>query len=292
MPASSASGIATSATRQPSPAGTRNVRPRTVWRESGERSKRYQRTVPIPVAPDLYGVSSPPVLPPCLASLNFADPALGSDDVLAARVVSAARGARVLVLGGSRPRLLTALAGGGCDVVVVDSSRTELRRTREVIGATESILLLADDPREPTLPGGADVALVTSAAWRAVVLPTDRRHVLRGIAGVLRPGGRLFVEIERIPQQLPGAPSRMPTANAETMWWRDGTEPDGLFSVRVDGDEGVEVTFSAFTLEAALGELSDSGFATPEVLDPQADDLPAVDAPYVWVCARLQADDR
>jgi len=232
------------------------------------------------------------VLPPCLASLNFADPALGSDDVLAARVVAAAPGARVLVLGGSRPRLLTALAGGGCDVAVVDSSRTELRRTRAVIGATESILLLADDPREPTLPGGADVALVTSAAWRAVVLPTDRRHVLRGIASTLRPGGRLFVEIERIPQQLPSAPSRMPTGNAETMWWRDGAEPDGLFSVRVEDDAGVEVVFSAFTLESALGEIADSGFETPEVVDLQGDGPPTGDAPYAWVCARLQADDR
>jgi len=244
--------------------------------------------------------------------MTFADAALGSDDALAARIASTenASGTRILVLGGSRPTLLTDLAERGFEVIALDSSRTALRRTQATL-AEESgdtpITLLADDPREMTIPGGVDLALITSAVWRAVLLPTDRRHVLRSIARSLREGGRLFIEVERLPEILPSEPtpitvsstvsstassaaSSIPSSPDDAMWWHDPRDPEGTLRVQVGthalggtGDDAV--LFSAFPLAAALDEIRDSGFGTPVAHELQRSTAADAETGYAWVVA-------
>ena len=138
------------------------------------------------------------MLPPSLASVRFVDATLGADTALAARAAATVPDARLMLLGASRPGLTRALVEHGFDLVVLDSSRTALRRTRDELGEERDVLLLAADPRELEIPDGVDAMLVPSAVWRAVLLTEDRRHVLRGMLRELRPGGRLLLELERL----------------------------------------------------------------------------------------------
>ncbi len=236
--------------------------------------------------------------------MTFVDAALGSDDALAARIASTEnrRGTRILVLGGSRPALLTGLAERGFEVIALDSSRTALRRTQATL-AEESgdtpITLLADDPREMTIPSGVDLALITSAVWRAVLLPTDRRHVLRSIARSLREGGRLFIEVERLPEILPSEPTPITVSSTassaasspdDAMWWHDPRDPEGTLRVQVGthalggtGDDAV--LFAAFPLAAALDEIRGSGFGTPVAHELQRNGTVDAETGYAWVVA-------
>jgi SAM-dependent methyltransferase len=213
------------------------------------------------------------VLPPRLAALSFVDTASGSDTALAERTAGAAPGTRVMLLGASRPGLTRALVAAGLEVVVVDSSRTALRRARDELEGVGDVLLLAADPRELEIPGGVDAVLVPSAPWRAVLLDTDRRHVLRAIAGELRPDGLLLLDLER----LPAAPTEwapLPSGGDGVTWRRD--RHAGAVTVRAGDDE---VTFAGFAPETAVAEALDEGFDA-------AGDVETVSTDVVW--ARLR----
>lgn len=218
------------------------------------------------------------MLPPRLAALRFADAALGSDDALAARTAATVPGARVLLFGASRPGLTDALLGAGLDVVVVDSSRTALRRARDTMRDPGRVLLLAADPRELEVPGGVDAVLVPSAVWRAVILSPDRRHVLRGISHELRPGGLLLLDLERVPAPPP-APLPLPGAPEGVLW-----RGDELGAVVEDA--GLHVTFATFSPEEAVAEALDEGFADPDLRDAGTGDPAGSATAVVW--ARLR----
>lgn len=238
-------------------------------------------TGPIPVAPDLREVSSPRVLPPRLASLNFADDVLGSDPAVAARLARFAPGSRALVLGSSRPLLLSALVEHGLDVVALDSSRTALRRTRDALGTDSPVLLLADDPRDMTVPGGVDVALLTSATWRAVFLSDDRLHILRSLLGALRLGGRLVVEIEELPDSFPEHPTPVPSAE-DCTWWRAPADPPGTMRVQAADDE---VLFATFSTAEAVTEIVESGYVDVVQSAPPSEIGSAAAPAHAWLTA-------
>jgi SAM-dependent methyltransferase len=234
------------------------------------------------VAADLREVTSPRVLPPRLASLTFADDMLGSDPTVAERLALLAPGLRALILGGSRPLLLSALVEHGLDVVALDSSRTALRRTRDALGSDSPVLLLADDPREMTIPGGVDVALLTSATWRAVFLSDDRQHILRSLLGALRPGGRLLVEIEELPDSLPEQPEPIPSAS-DCSWWRVPADPEGTMRVRAAGDE---VLFATFSTAEAIAEIVEAGYGDVVQSTPEVDSGSDAARAHLWLTAR------
>jgi glycosyltransferase involved in cell wall biosynthesis len=152
-----------------------------------------------------------------------------------------------MLLGASRPGLTRALVEHGFDLVVLDSSRTALRRARDELGEDSEVLLLAADPRELEIPEGVDAMLVPSAVWRAVLLTEDRRHVLRGMLRELRPWGRLLLELERLPTDPdPGTA----VAGPEGATWL-ASEIDGTVAVG-SGEE--HVVFATFSPEEALAE--------------------------------------
>ena len=212
------------------------------------------------------------MLPPELAGLCFVDTSSGSDAALAERAAAAVPGGRWMLLGASRPGLIRALAAAGLDVVVVDSSRTALRRTRAALGDDSGALLLAADPRELEIPGGVDAMLVPSAVWHAVLLSPDRRHVLRGMSKELRAGGLLLLELERLPEP-PASEEPVPSGFGGVLWRRSASE--GFVEVR-SGD--VSVTFAMFSPEEAIAEARDEGF---EHVSPTA-----AGASVVWASLR------
>lgn len=240
-------------------------------------------TTPEHSAPDERGGRPPrgyslAVLPPRLAALRFVDPGPGTDDALAARTAATVPGARVLLLGASRPGLVRALRAADLDVVVVDSSRTALRRAQGELG-DGTALLLAADPRELEIPGGVNAALVTSAVWRAVLLDVDRRHVLRSIEGELRPGGRLLLDLERLP---PAPDDWEPLAADEETEWRREPAHDAI-QVRAADDE---VLFAAFAPEAAVQEACDEGFERETLTDARTGADADAGTGSVWACLR------
>ena len=191
-----------------------------------------------------------------------------------------------MLLGASRPGLVRALAAAQLDVVVIDSSRTALRRLRDELHDGPTALLLAADPRELEIPGGVDVILVPSALWRAVLLDTDRRHVLRGMSKELRPDGLLLLELERLPA-APASWAAVPSAAAGLEWCRS----DGSEAVVVRGG-GDEVAFATFSPETAIQEALDEGFSAVATLETRTGATARPDSDLVWATLRTTRGSR
>lgn len=220
------------------------------------------------------------MLPPELASLCFVDSDLGSDAALAERAHAALPEGRVMLLGAARPGLVRALAGARLDLVVVDSSRTALRRLRDELSGDPTALLLAADPRELEIPGGVDAMLVSSALWRAVLLDTDRRHVLRGMSKELRENGLLLLELERLPRATASwSPLRSTEPGAE---WRS-TDANASVAVRRGGEDA---RFATFSPETAIQEALDEGFAAVTALSTRTSEPADADSDLVWATLR------
>ncbi len=228
------------------------------------------------------------MLPPALAALSFVDPELGSDLQLGKRAAGAQPGARVALLGASRPGLTRALAAHGLRVVVLDTSRAALRRAQDELRPGDDVLLLIADPREFEIPGGVDGILVPSAPWRAIVPAADRRRVLRAMARELRPGGSLLLDLERLPPppaswaRLPDAP--LPRADSGDSRWRAGPSDDTCV-VATPGTTS-DVTFATFTPETAIDEALGEGFADASSRDAGTGDTADASTQVIW--ARLR----
>lgn len=152
----------------------------------------------------MRAVKNPAMLPPDFAAFSFDAPPGTSDAALAEAVSGVAGdGARVCVAGAGRWSLLVALAARGLCVVAFDPSRIALRTARDGVehaGVADRVTLFAADPRDVVVPGGVDVALVTSFSWRVLLTREAQEQMLECLARAVAPGGALLLDVDRLPQ--------------------------------------------------------------------------------------------
>ncbi len=106
-------------------------------------------------------------------------------------------GARALDVGCGVGRLLLRLQGRGCDVIGIDILRRDLLTARSHLAAEPLVSLLAGDGgRIPFVDASFDFVTCTETLEHAA----DDALMLRELARVLRPGGRLVLSV---PAPLP-----------------------------------------------------------------------------------------
>lgn len=224
-----------------------------------------------------------------LARFSFHEDAAGTADAVAARVSTCSRRGPVLVVGAGRPRLLVTLARMGISVIGVDSSRATLTRAREELereGLLERATLFTADPRDMSVPGGAEAAIVPSLTWRAVVAREGRDQMLACIAKSLCGGGRLCLDLERLPP-LPkdGGAVRIRKDQGGAVWsWRQGPHPAVVEVVRDHPPQPPEILeLSAQSPEEAVDEVRAAGFRVETLCDPDTGTALVAASQRLWL---------
>jgi SAM-dependent methyltransferase len=132
---------------------------------------------------------------------------------LAWRLLDLQPGMSVLDLACGHGEMAGRLAARGCQVTGIDSSAVFLDRARaDAAAAGVSVEYVAGDMRELPWRGRFDLVVNWSTAF-GYFDDTANRAVLDGIAGALRPGGRLAVDLDNLPSFLVSwTPSRVVAA--------------------------------------------------------------------------------
>lgn len=132
---------------------------------------------------------------------------------LAWRLLDLRPGMSVLDLACGHGELANRLAARGCRVTGLDSSAVFLDRARAgAAAAGVSVEYVAGDMRQLTWTGLFDRVINWSTAF-GYFDDTANRAVLDGIAGVLRPGGRLAMDLDNLTSFLASyCPSRVVAA--------------------------------------------------------------------------------
>lgn len=132
---------------------------------------------------------------------------------LAWRLLELRPNLRVLDLACGHGDLANRLAARGCQVTGLDSSAVFLDRARaDAAAAGLSVEYVAGDMREIPWTAQFDRVINWSTAF-GYFDDTTNRAVLRGIAGALRPGGRLAMDLDNLTSFLASySPSRVPAA--------------------------------------------------------------------------------
>ncbi len=132
---------------------------------------------------------------------------------LAWRLLGLRPGMSVLDLACGHGEMAARLAARGCQVTGLDSSAVFLDRARaDAAAAGVSVEYLAGDMRELPWRSRFDRVVNWSTAF-GYFDDTANRAVLDGIAGVLRPGGRLAMDLDNLPSFLASwTPSRVVAA--------------------------------------------------------------------------------
>ena len=131
------------------------------------------------------------------------------------RLLELRRGMDVLDLACGHGELANRLAARGCRVTGLDSSAVFLDRARaEAAAAGISVDYVAGDMRQLPWTGQFDRVINWSTAF-GYFDDTTNRAVLDGIAGSLRPGGRLAMDLDNLTSFLASyCPSRVVAARA------------------------------------------------------------------------------
>jgi SAM-dependent methyltransferase len=137
----------------------------------------------------------------------------GAAAELAWRLLDMRPGMTVLDLACGHGEMAGRLAALGCQVTGLDSSAVFLDRARaDADAAGISVEYVAGDMRELPWRGRFDRVVNWSTAF-GYFDDTANRAVLDGIAGVLRPGGRLAMDLDNLPSFLAAmVPSRVVAA--------------------------------------------------------------------------------
>jgi SAM-dependent methyltransferase len=132
---------------------------------------------------------------------------------LAWRLLDLRPGMRVLDLACGHGELANRLAARGCRVTGLDSSAIFLDRARaDAAAAGISVEYVAGDMRQLAWTGRFDRVVNWSTAF-GYFDDTTNRAVLDGIVRVLRPGGRLAMDLDNLPRFLTSyVPSRVVAA--------------------------------------------------------------------------------
>jgi SAM-dependent methyltransferase len=132
---------------------------------------------------------------------------------LAWRLLDLRPGMKVLDLACGHGDLANRLAARGCQVTGLDSSAVFLDRARaDAAAAGVSVEYVAGDMRQIPWTGRFDRVVSWSTAF-GYFDDTANRAVLDGIAGVLRPGGRLAMDLDNLTRFLASwCPSRVVAA--------------------------------------------------------------------------------
>ncbi len=134
---------------------------------------------------------------------------------LAWRLLDLRPGMSVLDLGCGHGDLANRLAARGCQVTGLDSSAAFLDRARaDAAAAGVTVDYMAGDMRQIPSASRFDRVINWSTAF-GYFDDTTNRAVLDGIAGVLRPGGRLAMDLDNLTAFLASyCPSRVVAARA------------------------------------------------------------------------------
>jgi SAM-dependent methyltransferase len=132
---------------------------------------------------------------------------------LAWRLLDLRPGMSVLDLACGHGEMAGQLAARGCQVTGLDSSAVFLNRARaDAAAAGVSVEYVAGDMRDIPWRGRFDRVVNWSTAF-GYFDDTANRAVLDGIAGALRPGGRLAMDLDNLPRFLASwTPSRVVAA--------------------------------------------------------------------------------
>jgi SAM-dependent methyltransferase len=132
---------------------------------------------------------------------------------LAWRLLELRPGMSVLDLACGHGKLANLLAARGCRVTGLDSSAAFLDRARaDAAAAGVTVEYVAGDMRQLPWTGRFDRVVNWSTAF-GYFDDTTNRAVLKGIAGVLRPGGRLAMDLDNLTSFLASyCPSRVVAA--------------------------------------------------------------------------------
>jgi SAM-dependent methyltransferase len=184
--------------------------------------------------------------PPGLSVVAAHGPAVPGADIpgeavaeLAWRLLDLRPGMSVLDLACGHGELANHLAARGCRVTGLDSSAVFLNRARaDAAAAGVSVDYVAGDMRQLTWTGHFDRVINWSTAF-GYFDDTTNRAVLDGIVRVLRPGGRLAMDLDNLTSFLASyCPSRVVAARANGDMLVDRYHLDAL-TVRFEAERTV-----------------------------------------------------
>ena len=180
-------------------------------------------------------------------------------------------GGPVLELGVGTARIAIPIAAAGPRVVGVDLSEgmLEVARERAELAGVD-VDLRRGDMREPPVEGTFTLVLIPFRSLLHMVTDDDRRQVLRAVAALLAPGGRLVFDVF-----TPGADD---IAETHGRWLQ--REP-GIWE-RADWNEETRTLILRVRGENADAEMSLAWLSVPEWKELLRDEGYAIEAVYGW----------
>ena len=182
-----------------------------------------------------------------------------------------ASGGPVLELGVGTGRIAVPVAAAGIQVVGVDLSEGMLEVARERAAlAGVTLDLRRGDMRDPPVEGAFPLVMIPFRSLLHMETDADRRAVLRGVAGLLAPGGRFVFDVF--------APGADDIADTHGRWLE--REP-GIWE-RADWDERTRTLVLRVRGEGSDAEMSLAWLSVTEWKALLREEGFAVDAVYGW----------
>ena len=180
-------------------------------------------------------------------------------------------GGPVLELGVGTARIAVPIAAAGIEVVGVDLSEGMLEVARERAAlAGVSLELRQGDMRDPPVAGAFPLVVIPFRSLLHMETDIDRRSVLRAVAALLAPGGRLVFDVF--------APGAEDIADTHGRWIE--REP-GIWE-RADWNEETRTLILRVSGEHGNAEMSLAWLSVPEWKELLRDEGYLVDAVYGW----------
>ena len=177
----------------------------------------------------------------------------------------------VLELGVGTGRIAVPIAASGVPVVGVDLSAGMLEVAHERAALAGAALdLRQGDMRDPPVEGTFPLVLIPFRSMLHMETDSDRRAVLRAVAGLLAPAGRLIFDVF--------APDADDIAETHGRWLE--REP-GIWE-RADWDEAQRTLIRRVRGADAEAEMSLAWLSVPEWKELLRDEGYLVDAVYGW----------